>query len=525
MACVVLPATRNAAVPANLRGATPIAGRHFPLKRQFTAWTRDAKSLWASADNELLEIALDAARVTRVFGRAEGLPDALIYQLLSDGRTVWIVHRGGVAALDVAQGRVRDLPRLKAAFARVHADAGGVWVVADTGTFRLRVPVAGDGRPGDEPKAFPALPTAEQIRRVVENGIWTAHWRRRTAHLIAGPATIGERLYVGSYGDLYELADGKWRQIAEGAWEQAAQGGKLWFLNPQGLAKYDPQTGNTNAIAPPGSVRGRPSRLLVTQAAAWLAFEPEGTGKEGQPNGGGLARLDLATKAWHAWGISDFNRQSAIANRQSMVACITAQDGAVWAATMEGRYRSLSAHPGMTTTTRLDLTPTSFALHRHDEKAGKWDSYPLAMPDLEKRLICGQDGQRSPDVVAPQFIEELSVGPRRIFALARLMPKQFFGGYWPCVEQVASRPAADAAWAAAFVHHPDQLGLQGEQPLVLNISSGELTRIGSSLKDQRWEAVGHDLVLGLFALGGRHWAVTESCIAFFDEAEGKWTRL
>ncbi|MBM4038643.1 MAG: hypothetical protein FJ290_09025, partial [Planctomycetes bacterium] len=37
MACVVLPATRNAAVPANLRGATPIAGRHFPLKHQFTA--------------------------------------------------------------------------------------------------------------------------------------------------------------------------------------------------------------------------------------------------------------------------------------------------------------------------------------------------------------------------------------------------------------------------------------------------------------------------------------------------------
>jgi len=524
MACVVLPATRNAAVPANLRGATPIAGRHFPLKHQFTAWTRDAKSLWASADNELLEIALDAARVTRVFGRAEGLIDALIYQLLSDGRTVWIVHRGGVAALDVAQGRVRDLPRLKAAFARVHADAGGVWVVADTGTFRLRVPVAGDGRPGDEPKAFPALPTAEQIRRVVENGIWTAHWRRRTAHLIAGPATIGERLYVGSYGDLYELADGRWRPIAEGAWEQAAQGGKLWFLNAQGLGEYDPQTGKTAVAAPPESVQGHPSRLMVTEAAAWLALEPEGTGKDGPPTGGGIARFDLAKRTWQAWPkINDLSANA--------VACLTSGTGkmpvppAVWVVTMEGRYKSRSAHPGMTTTTRLDFDATGFALHRYDEKAGKWDSYPLAMPDLEKRLICGQDGQHSPDVVAPQFIEELSVGPRRIFALARLMPKQFFGGYWPCVEQVASRPAADAAWAAAFVHHPDQLGLQGEQPLVLNISSGELTRIGSSLKDQRWEAVGHDLVLGLFALGGRHWAVTESCIAFFDEAEGKWTRL
>ncbi len=511
LACVVLPAGRNAATPANLRGATPIAGRAFSLKRQFTAWTRDAKFLWVAADNELVQIDLATAKALRSFGKSDGLPDQLIYQLLSDGKTLWIVHRGGVAALEIGKERVADLPRLKAAFARVHSDQGGVWVIADTGTFRLKAP-------GDAPAELPALPTAEQIRRLIVGGIWEAHWRRRTAHLIAAPTSIGERLYVGSYGDLYELAGGKWQRIAEGGWEPSAASGKLWFIVAQGLAEYDPQTGKTSVASPPEAVRGRYTRLLLTDSAAWLAADPEATVKDAPPTGGGIARFDLAKRTWQAWPkINDLPATS--------VACLKLQEGEVWAATMEGRYRSRSAHPGMTTTLRLDFDATGFALHRYGEKAGKWDSFPLKMPELESRLICGQDGQRSPDAITPQFIEELSVGPTRVFALTRLMPKQFFGGYWPCIEQVAARPAPDGAWTAAFEHRPETLELQGEQPLVLNISSGELTRIGSSLKDQLWEAVGQDMVLGLFAHGGRHWAVTEGTVAVNDEAAGKWQRL
>jgi len=90
---------------------------------------------------------------------------------------------------------------------------------------------------------------------------------------------------------------------------------------------------------------------------------------------------------------------------------------------------------------------------------------------------------------------------------------------------VASRADAGAAWTAKFEHHPEQLDLQGEQPLVLNISTGQLTAAGSSLKDQLWEAVGHDLVLGAFLNGETHWAVTESCVGFFDEAAGSWKKL
>ena len=546
MACVVLPATRNAAVPADLRGASPIAGRHFSLARKFAAWARDARFLWVAADNEILQIDLAQAKVARSFGRADGLPDQLVYELASDGTTLWIVHRGGVAALVIGGERVADIPRLKSRFARVALDADGAVVIADTGTFRYKTPAG-------EPVVYPAIPTAARIGKLVENGIWVAHWARKTGHLLTSPASVGERLYVGSYGDLYELADGTWTRIAENGWGQAASKGRLWFADAKGLEEFDPAAKKTATWTPPESIRGNYIRLLVTEAAAWLVAEPRSAGREGPPTGGGLARFDLATHKWDAWPrINGFAANS--------VACLAwaeenvkvkvkvkgeeerkGQDGslppslspspslrasgAMWAATMEGQYSTKSAHPGMTTTTRLDFKATGFALHRYGDQAGKWESFPLKLAELESRLICGQDGKRNMDAITPQTIEELSVGGTRIFALARLVPKKYFGGYWPCVEQVASRPAKGDTWAAAFGHHPEQMGLQGEQPLVLNISSGELTRIGSNLKDLLWEAVGHDLVLALFPHGGRHWMVAESSVAFFDEAAGAWHRL
>ena len=530
IACVVLPATRNAAVPADLHGATAIAGRHFSLERLFTAWARDARYLWVAADNEILQIDLDQAKVVRSFGKKEGLPDQLVYQLASDGKTLWVVHRGGVAALKVGGERVADIPRLKARFARVHADAGGVWVIADTGTFRLKTPDEFGVRPSGRTSPLeyglkPALPTAERIRKLVENGIWLTHWARKTGHFLTAPASLGERLYVGSYGDIYELADGKWEQIAQNGWGQSARNGKLWFADARGLEEFDPATRKTTTWAPPGTVRGRLTRLVVNHVAAWLVADPNPAANEGPPVGGGLARFDLAAHTWEAWPkIDDAPTNS--------VACLSPQNGMMWAVTMDGQFSTKSAHPGMTTTKRLEFKTSGFGLHRFDETTRVWDSFPLKLAELENRLICGQDGQHSPDAIVPQTIEELSVGGSRIFAAARLVPKEYFGGYWPCIEQVATSEPRDgdaekgSYWTAAFSHHPEQTGLQGEQPLVLNISSGELTRIGSNLKDQSWEAVGHDLVLGLFARNGKHWAVTESGVSFFDEAGTQaWQKL
>ncbi|MHC4913857.1 MAG: hypothetical protein ACYTGB_00075 [Planctomycetota bacterium] len=508
-ACVVLPATINAARPRRSHGAVEVTGRYYSFREKYSAWTRDEKYLWMAADNRIVQIDLETRKVLRSLGRADGLPDELILQLASDGKTLWIAHRRGAAALKIDGDRIRDLPELKADFVRLHLGEKGGWAIADTGTFRLT-------SAEDKPAALPALPTGARIRQAVEGGIWIPHWERRTGHFVVSPASVGERLYAGSYGDLYELADGKWEKVASGGWDCAAGGGRIWCLGTTGLTEYDPAAKKTTQHELPEDCRGRPARLLVTGAAVWVAVDPAPPAGGGRPTGGGLARFDLAKREWKGW-----NRIGEAG--AARVSCLTAEGGTVWAVTLDGKWSTKSAHPGMTTTRKNLFETTGLRLHRFDAEKLGWKSWALKLSELEKRLICGQDGKRGEDGVLPEFVERMSVGPQRIFAATRLVPARYFGGYWPCVNQLAAKKGDE--WSAGFGHSPAQLRMQGEQPPVLNISHGELSRIGSALKDQLWEAVAHDLVLGLFVREGTHWAATDGCAAFFDADAGKWKRV
>ncbi len=512
-ACVVKPATENAAVPRDLKGATTVAGRPYDYKRRFTAWTRDEKFLWVAADNELLQFDLAGMKLVKSYGRAEGLPDGLVYQLASDGEKLWIAHRGGLARLQVGSDKIAKARDCKYACA-VTADGGTYLLVTEAGTY------LGNDRKDLVRTDYPALPTAERIAKTVDNGIWYPHWDRRTSHFVRSAVLLGWRLVVESYGDIYELdlKEAKWSKLAENACEQAAAGGKLYFLSVKGLNEHDPETGKTETLELPESVRGRYAKLVLADSAAWVVAEPLPGAGDAPPTGGGLARFDLAARKWDAWPKIGEHDASQVATLS------VAADGAVWVVTMVGKYSSKSAHPGMTTTTRQSFEATDFALHRWDPKAAKWESQPLKLAGLESRLICGQDGCSGADEIVPGYVEQLSVGEKRVFALTRLVPRKYFGGFWPCVEQIAAR-ADDGAWKAKFEHSPADVCLQGEQPLVLNISNGELTRIGSNLKDQLWEAIGHPLVLGMFFKDGRHWVITEECVAAFDEGAGKWTKL
>jgi hypothetical protein len=60
---------------------------------------------------------------------------------------------------------------------------------------------------------------------------------------------------------------------------------------------------------------------------------------------------------------------------------------------------------------------------------------------------------------------------------------------------------------------------------VLNISNGELIRGRFDPGDRILEAMGHDGILGLFAAGTKHWAVTEGCLARFDPDRKRWQRV
>jgi hypothetical protein len=508
-ACVILPATGNAAAPKNPRGTTQVTGRYHSFREKLTTWTADAEHLWTADDGQLLQVSLKEKKLVRSLGRENGLPDTWVYQLASDGKTLWIVYRGGVARLEVATGKIVDLPELKSSYARVHLDSGGAWVITDKGTFRFAAASA-------KPKKLAELPSAWRIAKAVNKGIWIPHWSRRTGHFMSDPVSIGERLFVTSYGSIHMLSGGKWTAVSPRSWMPTAAGGRLWFLNAKGLNEFDPEKAATTAHPLPESCRGRCVKLLATDVALWVAAYPAAGEAGGAPQGGGLARFDLAKRKWQAF--AEVN-----GGKTDRVSCLSLAGDGLWVVALEGKYTTKSAHPGMTTTRKNIFETTGMRLLRYDRETGKWQSLALKLSELEKRLICGQDGKRGTDAILPEFIERISVGKQRIFAATRLVPKRYFGGYWPCVNAVARKKSGK--WQAGFEHHPAQLRLQGEQPVVLNISHGEFTRIGSTLKNHLWEAVAQDMVLGLFNRGGTHWAVTNGCVAFFDAGTGKWQRV
>jgi len=513
-ACVVTPAVANAAVPKDLRGAVPVHGRYWPYRERLAAWTRDEKYLWLATDSRIVQIDLAARKLVRSYGRAEGLPDRLVHDLASDGKRLWIVHKGGVVTLPVGGEKIARPEWLETRFARVLAHGDAVWIISVSGTFKHKA--GEDPAAGPAPDPAPALPTADQISKTVENGIWIPHWRRRTAHFIADPIAAGDKLFVSSYGDIYEFDGVAWKEVAVGAWALRAAAGRVWFLDAGGLNEYDPGTGKKKLHGLPEGCRGQAMHLVVTDAAAWTAAHPQRAGGDEDPAGGGLCRFDLGTREWKCW-----NRINE--HRADRVSCLAIREGVVWAVSADGRYETRGAHPGMAYVKHKPFVTTGFHLHAFDGK--KWNSLPLESKKLDNRLICGQDGCRDSDDIFPRAVTEISIGARSLFGAVRLVPGKYFGGYWPSVARLASRPGADAPWAATFHHAPGELALQGEQPLVLNISYGMILRELQDRSAGVLEAVGHDNVLGLFVDGDTHWAVTEGCAAWCDEAGARWRKV
>ena len=514
-ACVITPAIANSAVPKDLHGAVPVHGRYWSNRERFTAWTRDEKYLWLASDNRLLQIDLDGKKLVRSYGKPDGLPDRLIYGLASDGKRLWIVHKGGVVTLAVGGEKISGPEWLKSRFARVLVDGETVWVISVSGTFKLKA--GDDPSTAPAPDPAPALPTAEQISKTVENGVWIPHWQRRTAHFIADPVAAGGKLLVSSYGDVYAFDGAEWKEVAAGGWALQGAAGRAWFLDAEGLNEYDPKTGKKTLHEPPESCRGQYLRLVMADKMAWVVAHPQRAGKDANPVGGGLGCFDLEAGKWQSW--AEVN-----GHKLDRISCLTAVgNGGAWALSADGQYETRGAHPGMTYVKHKSFVTTGFQLHSFDGK--KWTSLPLNIEKLDNRLICGQDGCRDSDDIFPRMVSDMCASPRSIFAIARLVPGKYFGGYWPSILQVASRAGEGKPWAAGFKHTPDELDLRGEQPLVLNISYGMILRELQDRSAGVLEAVGHDNVLALLLQGETHWAVTEGCAAWYDETAGKWCKV
>jgi len=499
--CVVKGAAQNASSPRDLHGAKAVAGRYYPLKQRFTAMARSGKHLWLATDNQVFQVDLAKQRLVRTYDRKDGLPEGGVYDLATDGKTLWIVCHGAVGALSISDGKITPLPGVQPAVARAVACDTGAWIVADTCTLRLT-----DGP--ETMKKLPALPTGKRISATAARGFWVADWAKATGHFMASPVCLGERLYVASLGRAYELSGGEWKEIAESAWAMCGHGDKLWMLTPGGLKSYDPQKRQVQTHVPIDLKEGRLTRLLMTQNAAWVTAEPRALPKDKGFVGGGVARLDLAGGKWRTF--------KQIGGRDTTQAGVFAgEDGAVWAVTRVGEYRSQSAHPGMTYVKKKRFVSGSITLHRRGND-GQWTTIPLPMRNLERRFICGQDGGGGYDHIVPRAVTNLCIGPKTVFATTRLFPEKYFSGYWPCLQRVASRKAQADTWQESFEHRPEGLGLQGEQPKVLNISN---------LGQMVLAAIGHDDVLDTFVHDGACWAVTQGCAAWYDSDARQWRKV
>jgi len=501
-ACVVQNATVHAAAPKDLVGAKPVAGRLYPFKRKIVARARHGRHLWVATDNRVQQIDMDTKSVMRSYDRSNGLPSAAIYDIATTGRALWILYRGGVAALEVGSDSIVRVPGVRTNFARFLVDGDVVWLIGDTATFRL----TSSDRPVEK---LPALPTGQRMSSTLERGIWVANWKNITRHWINTPLTADGRLYVRSYGDLYELTAGQWKKVASRSSHAVSLGGKIWFLRTKGLSAYDLLTGETVLYEPPEIAGGRFTHITAVRGSIWVAAEPRALPKGKELAPGGLARFDPTTRTWETWhSINEL--------RFDAVAVLKVQDERLWCVTVSGTHETKSAHPGMTYVKKKLFNARSFALHSYDVADGTWESYPLPIKKFGRRFICGQDGGGGDDDIVPKLVNDIVVGPRRIFATTRLLPMRYFSGYWPCIDQIAELASDGGGWQTQFSHRPDAFNLQGEQPLVLNISNKGVMVL---------TAVGHDEVLGQFLRDDTHWAVTEGFVGYFDEPGNTWQRV
>ena len=497
--CTVSEALASAALPRSLHGARAVSGRYYPMKRSVSAWTRRGDDLWIATDDQLVRIDLERRAIAATYDAAHGLPQSAAYQLFTDGRTLWILHSRGIAALPVDGKRIADMQAPRPGFARLVGNEESVWAVSDTGTHRL----------GEEAEAAgPPLPTAGQITRLVRNGIWLPDWRRQTGDFIPRARLLGSRIYAESLGSVYEFADGRWTRLARQGRELQVRTGRVWFIGSGGLTAYDPATNDRETFRPPRINDGRYSHFAVTDTAVWVAAEPTDADASGT-RAGGIARFDLADRRWRSW--------KTIGGRPANhVAALRAEGPSVWAITTDGAYRNRHADPGMTFIRRRSFEATESRLHRFREEQGEWDSVRIEVRSPERRLICGHGGSHTAGAVFPQRVRELCVTGTRVFASIDLFARGHFGGYWPSVVQLASRPSPDAAWTGEFRHRPGELSLRGQQPAILNISnSGRRIR----------PAVGHDEVLAVFNHGETAWTVTDGCVAYFDNTRDGWAAV
>jgi len=495
------PAARESAVPEDIGHTQVLDPRLYARRAALLCYALHGQTIWAADDQSLYQVDGKAGKLIRRFGPPNGLPNVPIQAIAPAGDALWLATRSGLARVDPKTGRIAPLPDIRFKLARLAAGPSGLWLVSDAGAYRLA--------PGQSRwRRLPDFPGQEQLAKITRRGFWSALWRNRRLATIPSMFATDDGLYVVCLKRLlrYHPAGNEWLQISDQAWQAIPQARAVWALTTSGAVRYDPAAGRTEQFqSGQGPAAGRPITAAATDRAFFMASQPDYDDKAKRFVGGGISRLDLTTGTWTITETVD-------GADIRFVSALLADGDQVWAAcTLYDRAVELGAHPGMAHVKRWRPHPSGLGLLRCS--GGRYTLIKGERLETEKRWVMGQKDTVKPDCVGPESIESLCRCGTRAWGVYRMVPEQYYAGYYISAGCLAVR--SEDEWQKRFDTRTSELDLGGEQP--------ELMLISHSHGDRIVLAEGHPVVLGIEQVAGRAWAVCESGLFVHDPQSDRFT--
>jgi len=499
---VYAPAKKEARLPRDI-GRIPVINPRIRSRHgKILCYAVAGDTLWAADDESLYEVSCTGTKLTKRFGWSDGLPDEAIQSIAPAGEHVWLATLAGLARLDSRSGTVRTVPGIKFTIAHLALGPDCVWLVSDAGAYRL-------ARNQEKWEKLPEFPGRKRLASVVRAGFWWFRWRDKEVRPL-GPVFANEHgLYVLHETQLwhYDLRTGKWLSIAKQAWQVVPQDRNIWVMCTDGVLCYSPEGGEARKIEyGKGPAAGRATAMTATGRALYLASYGITNMKSRKFTGfkgGGISRLDLATRKWQITneidGIPVHFADALIADGEE-----------VWASVMlYDKAEHRSAHPGMAHVKRWMPHPNGIGLahYRH----GKWTMIQFPGLRTEKRWIGPQGNKLYLDSMGPQNIQMLCCTEGRVWGVYKMFPEHWFGGYYISAGCLARRHGD--RWRKAFNVQTRDLELLGEHPALLGLSRSH---------GEVYLAEGHFSILGLENVGDRCWVISQGGVYAQDAHTGRF---
>ena len=513
LACsVYVPAPKAASVPRNIGALPVLQARLYDSKARLGCFCAEGRYIWAADDSAVYQIDARKQALVRTFTVSNGLPDVPVRQLLADGPWLWIVGRGRLARVKIADGKVQTPAQPTFCLARLAVGPAGTFLVTEQGAYRWNAS-------SRTFKSLGAYPGQVRVAQATKRGFWQFQWARHWSSLLRGVAVGRKEFYVlaGNTLSRFSTSTG-WSVLAKDAWRIVLDEPYLWATTTTGVLWYDSRSAKVERFTAArrdlpksgrGLAPGRPIELTIarpggssTGGVVCLLSEPRFDRRAKKFSGGGVSRFDTGTGKWLTTkriGDTDV----------SFTTTAAAHNGDLFVAVqLVGAVEHRSLHPGMMSTRRYLPRITGLAI-AVKPKSRPWRLLRQKLAG-ESRWVMGQGKNHRRETIRPQRISRMLVSNGRMWATLENFPEKYYGGYYPSVQCIARK--TKSGWHAVEDRSRlESLGLVGEQPgvLCLTATHGSPIVLGH----------GHRRMLGLLSCGGTVWVVHEGGLYTYDQSK------